>query len=751
MALYARVSVSDVTYWVDRPYEYRVPEALASAAVPGVRVTIPFSRGGRRATGVILSVSETPEYAPEKIKDILGILDESPVLTHEQLDLALWMRERFFCTVFEAIKAILPVGLWFDSEGKRNASDKQQKCLNLLISPEEAFALAEERKARSPKQAAVLRLMSAVGEAILSDVRAMSGASGESIKALVKEGLCDYSFREQFRRPVFKKGRAKPMLDLSPEQRRVFDGLYELLVSGEASCSLLHGVTGSGKTSVYIRLIHECLKLGRSVILLVPEIALTPQMLETFSSYFGEEVAVLHSSLSVSERYDEWKRLKEGKAHLCIGTRSAVFAPLENPGLIIIDEEQEDTYKSENSPRYHARDIAKYRCVRSGAMLVLGSATPNLESRYYAEKGRYHYFSLSERYNGMALPAVSIVDMKRELKAGNMSSVSSFLRGELEKNIKKGEQSILFLNRRGSSRLVTCAECGYVFGCPNCSVSMTYHSSNNKLQCHYCGYRASLGSACPDCGGRLIFTGDGTEKIEEQLHEFFPGTDIVRVDADTVSAAGGHEPIFEKFRRENIPIMLGTQMVAKGHNFENVTLVGVLAADQSLYSGDWRSGEKTFSLITQVIGRSGRADKPGRAIIQTFTPENQVVLAAAGQNYDSFYESEITLRRIQDAPPFAQLFTLSFIGKDENAVLRCALEVKKRLSASSGAEKCCEVLGPTAYSVVKVAGSFRYKLILKGPDTKEIRSLVSGILYFCNGNKDYRGVSVFADINPNMG
>lgn len=743
---FAKIAVSELTYWLDKPYDYRVPTELYGKIRPGMRVYVPFSRGNRKAEGVVLSLSDECDYSA--VKTIIALLDEEPVLTGKQIELAFWMRERFFCTVYEAIRAILPAGLWFSGDGKRRAGDKMCEYVRLAIDAEQAYELAAQKARRAPQQASVLSLLSAVYEGELAEVRTLTGAARPSIKALAQAGLVEIYSKEVFRRPDFRQGQVRELPKLNEEQEKAFRGLCGLSDKNAAAAALLYGVTGSGKTSVYIRLIARVLASGKSVLLLVPEIALTPQMLETFSSYFGDDIAVLHSSLSVAERYDEWKRIKKGNAHLVIGTRSAVFAPAENIGLIIIDEEQEDTYKSESAPRYHARDVAKYRCAEEKAVLLLGSATPDICSMYAADTGTYSLFSLPERYNRLAMPDVKIVDMKRELRAGNDSCISSFLRAELEKNLRRGEQSILFINRRGASKLITCIDCGYVYSCPNCSVSLTYHSSRKRLQCHYCGYTQRVAERCPDCGGELRFTGDGTERIQQQLLEMFPETGILRVDTDTVAEAGGHDALLNRFRSEHIPIMVGTQMVTKGLNFEDVTLVGVLNADQSLYCGDYRAAERTFSLITQVVGRGGRAEKAGRAVIQTFTPENQVIRFAARQDYMGFYRQDLDMRRVQKCPPFTQLIALTVTGADENAVLRCCGELKQLLRHALGSRLNTDILGPAPYPVVKVAGKFRYKLLIRCLPDRQVRAAISKTLIHSNTSKEFRGISVYADMNP---
>ena len=742
----AKIAVSAAPYWIDKPYEYAVPDDLLGRVQPGIRVAVPFSAGNRRSEGIVLALSDKAEY--EKLKDISEVLDTEPVLTQQQIQLALFMRERFFCTVYDAVRAILPAGLWFDRDGRRRVSDKTVETIRLTVPAREALDTAEAMQKNAPAQARILRELAPYGEMPLRELLLFTGCARTTVKKLISTGLAESIKREVFRIPEFSAGDRLKMPVLNDEQQSAFEGLDMLASSGKAAVSLLEGVTGSGKTSVYIRLIDSVLKRGKSAILLVPEIALTPQMLYTFSSYFGDDIAVLHSSLSPGERYDEWKRLKTGRAHVAIGTRSAVFAPVDNLGIIIIDEEQEDTYRSENNPRYDARDVAKYRCFKNSCLLVLGSATPDLVSRYCAESGRYSRFVLRRRYNEMKLPEVKIIDLKNELRRGNEGSISVPLRTELLENLERGEQSILFLNRRGAHKLVTCGECGFVYKCPHCSVSLTYHSVNRRLICHYCGYTRRVDEACPDCGGILKYIGAGTQLVEEELHSLFPGTEILRMDADVLSGSMTHEQVFERFRAENIPIMIGTQMVTKGLNFENVTLVGVLSADQSLYSGDFRAAERTFSLITQVIGRSGRGQKAGRAVIQTFTPSSEVIRQAARQDYDAFYQSEIILRKLQDSPPFSDLLSVTASGAEERAVVDACRFVKNRLCFLLGQKEKTEFLGPTPLTVVRVNNRFRYRIIIKCRSDSAIRNAVSGVITECSTDKRFRGISFYADNDP---
>lgn len=743
----AKIAVSAATYWLDKPYDYLLPPELAEKAKPGMRVHVPFSRGNRRTEGVILAVSEHSDY-DQPLKAVLQLLDEEPVLSEEQLKLAFFMRERFFCTVYDAVRAMLPAGLWFDEEGRRRINDKSIEMARLAIEPEEAEALRDAKRLRSPGQAAILEQLCAFECLPSHDLLLHTGTKRQALKALEKAGAVELYQKEAYRRPQIHLGATDPLPVLSDEQEKAFTGIDALTRSDKAGAALLFGVTGSGKTSVYIHLIDRQLRRGRAVILLVPEIALTPQMIQTFSSHFGNEVAVLHSSLSVGERYDEWKRVRTGKARVVIGTRSAVFAPAPELGLIIIDEEQEETYKSENIPRYNARDVAKYRCAKANCLLLLGSATPDIVSMYAAKTGRYAYFELSTRYNEHELPAVEIVDMKRELRHGNGGSISERLREELQTNIDRGEQSILFINRRGANRLISCGECGYVYRCPRCSVSLTYHSTNRRLRCHYCGYSRRPDDNCPDCGGMLKYIGVGTQMVETELKELFPGSEVLRMDADTVAPAGSHEKLLDRFREEKIPIMVGTQMVTKGLNFENVTLVGVISADQSLYAGDYRAGERTFSLITQVVGRSGRGQKPGRAVIQTYTPDNETIVQAASQDYQAFYDSEVGLRKLQHTPPFSELLSITASGMSEEHVFRACRRIRERLDALL-TDGSAEVLGPAPLAVVKVNNRFRYRVMIYGQANRGLRGIVAGVVMeFCR-DKQFSDVAIYADNDPN--
>lgn len=741
----AKIAVSAAIYSIDKPYTYLVPEQLYGKVLPGMRVTVPFGKGNTRSEGFVLALEDETEL--KGVKPIEAVLDDEPVLTEEQLQLALWMRDRCFCTAYDALRAMLPAGMWFKN-GKRRVGDKTQRFAILTVPPEEAVIAAGQKRLKAPHQATILNLLASIGEASCSDIVDFTGAPMTSLNALERQGFVQYEMRQVFRYQLVHTVPETEKITLNQEQKDVFNALYELLKLQKPDAALLFGVTGSGKTSIYIELARSAVSLGKRVIILVPEISLTPQAVSIFSSHFGSEVAVLHSSLTTGERYDEWKRIKSGEVKVVIGTRSAIFAPVENLGLIVIDEEQEHTYKSENSPRYSTREVAKYRCVRSNALLLLGSATPSVDSMYFAETGKYKLFRLNNRYNTQPLPAVSVVSMRDELKSGNGGVFSRKLRDELAKNISCGEQSILFINRRGASSSVVCGECGYTFMCPNCSVSMTHHSFERRLMCHYCGHVEPVPDYCPECGGKLKFVGAGTQRVEEELGTLFPGVSTIRMDADTVSRVGSHEKLLEQFKNDKVPILLGTQMITKGLDFENVTLVGVMNADQSLYSGSYRSRERTFSLITQVVGRSGRGTKSGRAIIQTYTPENETIQLAAKQDYESFFKKEIELRRIISAPPIADMISVSVSGLDETLVLRGCIKLLEAFKYYFGTDCRVNILGPSPDGVTKVNNRYRYKLLLVGDNTRKIRNIISHVIHEFSSDKEFRGLSAFADSEP---
>ena len=631
----------------------------------------------------------------------------------------------------------------------RKSKDRTEKIAMLATSAEEAMAFAANRPKSAVMQKNVLTLLCSLGSVAVKELCYFTGASTTTVSRLESLGYLALMERPVLRCREIVPAQIDGPLILNREQQVCFDGLNAQLREANPGVALLKGVTGSGKTAVYIKLIEACLDKGRAAMLLVPEIALTPQLLGLMAAYFGPQVAVLHSSLSTAERYDQWKRVRSGEAKVIVGTRSAVFAPCD-PGLIILDEEQEHSYKSENSPRYSAKEVAIWRGAKEKALVLLGSATPSVETMHRAKAGDYRLYTLLGRYNGKPLPSVEIVDMRQELKLGNDLSISIPLRQQIMDTWQAGKQTILLLNRRGNSRALVCVDCRQTPECPRCSVRLTYHSANNRLMCHYCGHSQPAPKRCPSCGGPLKTIGTGTQKVQEELAALIPEMETIRMDADTVSAVNTHEKILERFQKEKIPVLIGTQMVAKGLNLPDVTLVGVLDADLSLYTGGYRSGETTFNMLTQVVGRAGRGDTPGRAMIQTLVPEHQIIRYAAGQDYDGFYELEISLRRVQNAPPYADIATVTFSGQEEAAVLRGAVKFRDSLNyclGQSHIQQQCTVLGPAPCMVPKINYHFRYQLTLRCRMDKPMRQLLAYLLRQFSKDKDNRGVNAYVDVN----
>lgn len=806
------VAVSAATYAIDKLYDYSIPEPLIPAVKVGCRVLVPFGRGNKKVEGMVL-VLRPEAYSAQRLKPVTEVLDEEPVLDATQIKLGIWLREHLYCTFFDCLRLMLPSGLWFqrketytlvqqpvlplaqplqeimdlfsedvpertveeirrftngrctgvmlsqlEAEGyltyhsniKQKTLDKTERILSLAIDPAEAMQKAS--RARTPAQMDVVSLLSDGCSMSQKEVLYMTGISESALRGMVRKGILEQSSIETLRVPDYSMIEQIPAPVLSNEQEQAYQGIRRLLDSGKPEATLLFGVTGSGKTQIYLKLIDDVLAQGRSAIMLVPEIGLTPQFIRLFVGRFGDTVSVLHSALSAGERYDSWKKIRSGRARVVIGTRSAVFAPVRDLGLIVLDEEQDSAYKSEQSPRYHARDVAKRRVQQENAVLVLGSATPSIESYYGAQQGRYPMFTLRERYQGAALPQVTIADIRGESRAGWTYTIGQTLYEALQENLERGEQSILFLNRRGNSRVIGCSMCGWVPECPSCSTTLTYHSVSGRAMCHFCGASIEISGLCPVCYSPHLFTEcPGTQKVEEELHSILPKARVLRMDADTTSKKGSHHHLLEIFAKGRADILLGTQMVAKGLDFDHVTLVGVLDADQSLFAQDYRAKERTFSLITQVVGRAGRRGKQGRAIIQTYNPDHPVLLCAARQDYEQFYADEIESRQALLMPPVEQMLMLTGTGENESDVLAALLRLKQRiLSLMEGqfSDFHYPVLGPSPASVVRVMGRYRYHLILRCPDNKRRRQLISGVLIeFSKDNKN-RGVSLFADLNP---
>jgi len=809
----AKIAVSAATFAIDKPYSYRIPEGMTLS--PGVRVTVPFGRGNRRAEGVVLSVEEG---TGETLKTVERPLDEAPVLSRHMLQMAAFLRERYFCTFYDAVRVILPAGLWFhakdtyrltedkswqekavkspaalkileflqdcggettdkmlrelipdeqeriagirylvrkkwlvdETDFLRRMGDKTEKIATLATSSEEAMEYAA-RCLRSPMQKAVLELMCGIGSVSVKELCYFTGASTATVKRLAELGYLELTEREVFRCSQIRPAKLDGPLALNEEQTEAFDGLARQMEKNQPGGALLYGVTGSGKTAVYLKLIQKCLDDGKSAMLLVPEIALTPQLLSLLAAYFGEQIAVQHSSLPAGERHDQWKRICSGEARVVVGTRSAVFAPAKKLGLIILDEEQEHSYKSEMSPRYNAKEVALWRGVKENALVLFGSATPSVEIMYRAKQGNLSLYHLKQRFGGKALPEVTVVDMKEELKNGNDLALSNALMDGILQANAAGKQTILFLNRRGNSRYVVCVDCGEIPECPRCSAKLTYHSANQRLMCHYCGYSQRVTDRCSVCGGPMKHMGTGTQKVQQEIEAVMPELKVLRMDSDTVSAVNTHEKILEKFQKEKTPVLIGTQMVAKGLNLPEVTLVGVLDADMSLYSGSYRAAETTFNMLTQVVGRAGRGDTAGKAMIQTAAPQHKVLELAAKQDYDSFYELEIQLRRMQSLPPFGDIAAVTFLGQEEGRVLRGAAKFRDSLNLclqqKAYKAETCQILGPAPCAVAKINYNYRYRLTLKCRMTRNLRLLIAHLLREFSKDGANRGVSAFVDIN----
>lgn len=805
--LVAEVAVENTAYHFDKLYDYIVPTDSADFAKAGCRVMISFGRGSLRQ-GIIMSLHKTDDVTG--LKKISELLDKEPVLSEELLLLAKSMKERCYCTLFEACAAMLPPGLSLKvtysytitdiaDETSPKLSDTEKQIITYLRTRKvpvrqdrllKALGLSEDSvlvkmtkngllsrteavKKRlqditvkmvrlvnddvdvklSPRQIDVINILRAAGSVSRKEICYFTGVSTAVTDTLVKKGICEYFDEEP---PKVTDSESiisdRENIVLTPQQEKAYNSLIEKYESGNPSVSLLYGITGSGKTSVFMKLIDRANADGKGVICMVPEISLTPQLLSKFKARYGNNVAVFHSGLSLSKRLEEWKRVKNGEATIAVGTRSAIFAPMENIGLIVIDEEQEYTYKSSSVPRFHARDLAKIRCSYNNSLLLLSSATPSVESYYYAQQGRYSLETLTSRYGKAKLPYVITVDMNLEQQQGNMSNYSSVLLEAIDDNLEHGHQSIILLNRRGHNTFVSCRQCREVISCPNCSISLTYHSANNRLMCHYCGYSIPAPSECPYCHSpKLRYSGSGTQRAEQEIQEIFPSARILRLDTDSTMQKFAYEKKLSAFQDGEYDIMLGTQMVAKGLDFPNVTLVGVLSADQMMHNYDYRSYERTFSLLTQVVGRSGRGGLEGRAIIQTFEPENPIIELAAAQDYNEFFKNEIRLRRSMLYPPFADICVIAFIGTDQKKTKAASEFFTKNLTdlaKTSYSEQPLRVLGPSPAMVSRINNKFRYRLIIKFKNNKRFREMLSLLLTDFGKNRTYSDVTAYADIDP---
>ena len=743
--MYCEVYLFDAPYHIDRPFDYLCEDDIRAGDI----VKVPFGRANSLRLAVVTRVKDACEG--EGIKSVHSRLDTRYSLSEEMLGLCLFMKGHTLCSFGEAARSVIPPAALSDIP-----SVKVKKTCVLTLSPEEADALlAAKGRAglRSEGQRLVVEYLKSIGSADIELIRATPGVSYANISALADKGIIKIIQSESIRNPYAEYARIRDNSEivLSSAQQTAYDIIESELLSDEARAALLFGVTGSGKTKVIMKAIDKTLSEGRRVIMLVPEIALTPQTVNIFCRRYGERVAVIHSALSQGERFDAWRRIKRGEVDLVIGTRSAIFAPLDNIGMIVIDEEHEHTYKSESDPKYHARDIAAYRCGKNKALMLLASATPSLESFYKAKTGVYTLVPLRERYGGVRLPDAIIVDMREELRLGNTSPISDRLLKSLNSVYENEKQAILFLNRRGYSTQISCKECGEVLSCPRCSVSLTYHNGKDggKLLCHMCGYSERVPKVCPSCSAdKLSFLGYGTQKLEAELNKYIPDMSVLRMDADTTGTKMSYDRMLEDFREGRHDILLGTQMVAKGHDFPRVTLVGVALADTSLYVSDFRAAEKTFSLLTQVIGRAGRATDGGIAVIQTYAPKNEVIRLACLQDYEKFYEGEIALRRELSYPPFCDIVNLTLTSEDEEELLRESKHLSDTLLSKLSGELGklpFIVFGPFEAQVYKINEKYRMRMVVKCKLNKQSRGLFHELL--CEFSTS-RKVTLAVDMNP---
>lgn len=798
--LVADIILEQTAFSFDKPYGYALPENLRESLKAGSRVVVPFGRGNAPRQGMVLKIFETEEERPYKA--IERVLDEEPILSDEMLKMCEWMHEHCFCTYFDAVKAVLPTGITFtvrevfakgevpftekfaflevffegretatrtelleafeelsdksiskllkegcltrDAAATRKMGDSTLKSVRLKISEEDipSFKL-------TPRQTEIAQLVAELGSATLKEITYFTGVSPSVISTLEKKGVVEIFEKELYRSPIKQtKNENIEKITLTEEQNKAFETLCEKLDSDKGEAALLYGVTGSGKTSVFLSLVDKVMEQGKGAIIMVPEISLTPQTVAIFGNRYGKKVALFHSSLSLGQRMDEWKRVSRGEAVLAIGTRSAIFAPVKNLALVIIDEEQEHTYKSEKSPRFHARELAKFRVAYNNALLVLASATPSVETYTGAKLGKYALCTLPHRYGNAILPEVKTVDMRQELRDGNSGPLSRELKLSINEALEKGRQAIVLLNRRGHNTYVSCPSCGHVASCPSCSVSMTYHSANNRLMCHYCSYSEPVTKKCPSClSADLRFTGLGTQRVEEELKVTFPGARVLRMDADSTTSKDSYSTYLTDFANGKYDIMLGTQMVAKGLNFPNVTVVGVIGADSATNSSDYRSFERSFSLLTQVFGRAGRGEEKGVAVIQTTDPESNLIRLAAAQDYDTFYTQEISIRKMMIYPPYCDIAQVLVQSSSRDDAENTSRDVFGRLTEKLGGEYSdvkVRILGPSPAAFPKVNNKYRFRLIIKAKNNKRFRQL----LKIATDVKCERDTSVSVDINP---
>ena len=737
----AEVIINRSAKKLNRTFDYNIPKEMQDFVIIGSKVIVPFGNSKKLEEAYVIGIKERSNF---EVKDIVKIEDS---LTNFQIKLAKWMAKHYFCNVSDCIKLMLTPGT---GRKENKVQDKTINSVYLKKDIEEIEFDIENRKLKSEKQIRILKFVKDNEGCTIPEIEMFTDTSRAIVNTLIKNEYLEIVEKVIERNPLEnKKIEQTKNLELTEEQRQAFDKVKESIKNKENKEFLLYGVTGSGKTEIYLQLIKKVIEEEKTAIVLVPEISLTPQMLDRFISRFGkEEIAVLHSKLSIGERHDEWKKIKEGKIKIVIGARSAIFAPLENLGIIIIDEEHDSSYKSETTPKYNAKEIAKILAKVNKCPLILGSATPDLNTFYRANIGEIELLKLTKRANESSLPDVEVVDLKQELANGNRSMLSMDLYSAIEENLKNKLQTILFLNRRGYSTFIMCRECGYTVKCPNCNISLTYHRFGNILKCHYCGHEEKVVTTCPECGSSKIrYFGTGTQKLEQEINKLFPKAKTIRMDVDTVTKKNSHEVILNKFKNENIDILIGTQMVVKGHHFPNVTLVGVITADSSLNIDDYRANERTFQILTQVAGRAGRENKKGKVIIQSYTPENFSIECSKKQDYDLFYETEIALRKQLKYPPFCDIILINFNGLNEKEIQNVSIGMYEHLKQVLNEEEF-KIFKPIPCPVDKIQNRYRWRIIIKGNVDEKTNTVLNKALRMFY-NQSLKNTRVSIDVNPN--
>ena len=749
----AEVIINRSAKKLNRTFDYNIPSEMQEFVIIGSKVLVPFGNSKKLEEAYVIGIKESSNY---EIKDIAKIEDN---LTDFQIKLAKWMAKHYFCNVSDCIKLMLTPGTG------RKENKVQDKTINVVYLKKEIEEIEfeiETKKIKSEKQIRILKFVKDNEGCTIPELETFTDTSRAIINTLIKNEYLELVEKTVERNPLEnKKIELTKNLKLTEEQQKAYDEVEKTINDSKFKEFLLYGVTGSGKTEIYLQLIKKVIEKGKTAIVLVPEISLTPQMLDRFISRFGkEEIAVLHSKLSIGERHDEWKKIKEGKIKIVIGARSAIFAPLENLGLVIIDEEHDSSYKSETTPKYNAKEIAEVIGKVNKCPVVLGSATPDLNTYYRAtmepnqddnntgKKEKIELLKLTQRANESSLPEVEVVDLKQELANGNRSMLSIDLYSAIEENLKNKLQTILFLNRRGYSTFIMCRECGYTVKCPNCNISLTYHKFGNTLKCHYCGHEEKVVTKCPECGSdKIRYFGTGTQKLEQEINKQFPQASTIRMDVDTVTKKNSHEVILNKFKNENIDILIGTQMVVKGHHFPNVTLVGVITADSSLNIDDYRANERTFQILTQVAGRAGRENKKGKVIIQSYTPENFSIECSKKQDYEMFYKTEIALRKQLKYPPFCDIILIGFNSTNEKEIQNVSTNMYNYLKQVLN-EEDFKIFKPMPCPVDKIQNRFRWRIIIKGNVDEKANTILNKALRIVY-NQNLKNTRVSIDVNPN--